>query len=126
MRFISTRAHSMMDLVLGPVLIALPFALGLNVDKPEGWILLVVGIAILLLTAFTDYESGLVGRISMGSHLTVEAALGALLAVSPWVFGFSHRIWVPHLLFGLFQLASCFVTRRESIQLTQRSEVSRA
>jgi hypothetical protein len=126
MRFMSTRAHSMLDLVLAPVLIALPFALGLDVRYPEGWIFLVIGMALLLLITFTDYESGLLPRISIGTHLTIDAASGALLALSPWIFGFSHRIWVPQLLFGLLELGSSLVTRREPIRLTHRSAVSRA
>jgi hypothetical protein len=126
MRFISTRAHGMIDLVLAPVLIALPFALGLDVRYPEGWIFLVLGIAMLVLMAFTDYESGLVGRISMGTHLTIDGLSGALLALSPWLFGFSHRIWVPHLLFGVIELGASLVTRRQASPLPRRSAVSRA
>jgi hypothetical protein len=127
MRFMSTRAHSMLDLVLAPVLIALPFALGLDVHHREGWIFLAVGIAMLLLMAFTDYESGLLARrISMGTHLTIDVASGALLALSPWLFGFSHRIWVPHLLFGLIQLGTSLVTRREPLPAVRRSAISGA
>jgi hypothetical protein len=126
MRFMSTRAHGMIDLVLAPVLIALPFALGLDVRYPDGWMFLVLGIAMLVLMAFTDYESGLVGRVSMGTHLTIDAASGALLALSPWLFGFSHRIWVPHLLFGLIELGTSLLTRRQAIPISRRSAVSRA
>jgi hypothetical protein len=126
MRFMSTRAHGMMDSVLGPVLVALPFALGLDIGKPGGWTLLLPGLAILLLAAFTDYETGLVPRISMGTHLAVDAGAGALLALSPWLFGFSHRIWLPHFLFGLLELGSSFVTRREPAVTRNHSSVSRA
>ena len=126
MRFMSTRAHGMMDSVLGPALIALPFALGLDIGKPQGWTLLLLGIALLLLAGFTDYETGLVPRIPVGTHLTVDAAAGALLALSPWLFGFSHRIWLPHFLFGLLELGSAFVTRREATATRHHSVVSRA
>jgi hypothetical protein len=126
MRFMSTRAHGMMDLVLAPVLIALPFALGLDVRNPDGWIFLLLGIAMLGLIVFTDYESGLLGRISMGTHLTIDVVSGALLALSPWLFGFSHRIWVPHLLFGLLELGGSLMTRRQASPITHRSAVSRA
>jgi hypothetical protein len=126
MRFMSTRAHGMMDLVLAPVLIALPFALGLDVRSPDGWIFLLLGIAMLGLIVFTDYESGLLGRISTGTHLTIDVLSGALLALSPWLFGFSHRIWVPHLLFGLLELGGSLTTRRQPSPITHRSAVSRA
>jgi hypothetical protein len=122
----STRAHGMMDWVMGPVLIALPFALGLDIGRPEGWIFLALGIGMLLLTAFTDYELGLVRKIPMPTHLTMDAVAGALLAVSPWLFGFSDRIWVPHLLFGLIELGTSFMTQRKPTSARHRSAPSRA
>jgi hypothetical protein len=126
MRFMPTRAHGMMDWVMGPVLIALPFALGLDVEHPAGWIFLVVGIGALILSAFTDYELGLVPRIAMPTHLAVDAAAGALLALSPWLFGFSSRIWVPHFLFGLLEVGTSFITRRRPTPSHQHSAASRA
>ena len=126
MRFMSTRAHGMMDWVMGPVLIALPFALGLDIGWPEGWIFLVLGIGMLLLTAFTDYELGLVRKIPVTTHLTMDAVAGALLAVSPWLFGFSDRIWVPHLVLGLIDLGTSFMTQRKATAARHRSATSRA
>jgi hypothetical protein len=116
----------MMDWVMGPVLIALPFALGLDIGWPEGWIFLVLGIGMLLLTAFTDYELGLVRKIPVTTHLTMDAVAGALLAVSPWLFGFSDRIWVPHLVLGLIDLGTSFMTQRKATAARHRSATSRA
>ena len=31
---------------------------------------------------------------------------GVFLAISPWVFGFSERVWVPHVLVGLFEIGA--------------------
>jgi hypothetical protein len=122
----STRAHGMMDWVMAPVLIAVPFALGLEIGSPEGWIFLVLGIGMLLLTAFTDYELGLVRKIPMPTHLTMDVVAGALLALSPWLFGFSDRIWVPHLLLGLIELGTSFMTQRKATAARHRSAPSRA
>ena len=37
---------------------------------------------------------------------------GALLAVSPWLFGFAGLIWWPHLLVGLVEIVVPMLTRR--------------
>jgi uncharacterized membrane protein HdeD (DUF308 family) len=40
----------------------------------------------------------------MAVHNLIDIAAGALLAVSPWLFGFgdeSANVWVPHLVVGL-------------------------
>jgi hypothetical protein len=126
MRLISTRAHGMLDWVMGPVLVALPFTLGSDQGRPEGLVLLVIGIAMVLLTVFTDYEFGLVRSIPVPTHLAIDAASGALLAISPWLFHFSHRIWLPHVLLGVVELGASLTTRRQSSNQTFRSYVSRA
>jgi hypothetical protein len=126
MRFISPRAHGMIDWVMGPVLIALPFDLGLDLGHPSGAIFLVLGVSMLLLTAFTDHEFGVLPRLPIQTHLTVDTAAGALLALSPWLFGFHDRIWRPHLLFGLLELGLAFMTRRQPAAVPGSSAVSRA
>jgi hypothetical protein len=45
----------------------------------------------------TDYEFGLVKTIPMKTHLNIDLISGLLLAVSPWVFGFSDRIMAHNL-----------------------------
>jgi hypothetical protein len=45
-------------------------------------------------------------------HLGVDVMGGTLLAASPWLFGFADRIWWPHLLIGLMEIAGPPVTDR--------------
>jgi hypothetical protein len=121
MRFIPTRVHGMLDWLMGPLLIALPFLLKLDLGQPEGWLPLVLGIAMVLLTMFTDYEVGLVRRIPMGTHLAIDTMTGLLLAVSPWLFGFSDRIWQPYLVLGLIELGTALTTQLRPVGRTARS-----
>ena len=110
MRFLPTRVHGIVDWLLGALLVALPWLLRLDRGAPEAWIPVGLGAAGLLVTFFTDHEFGVVRRIAMPAHLAVDAAAGALLAVSPWLFGFADRVWLPHLLLGLTEFAAAFVT----------------
>jgi hypothetical protein len=113
MRFLSTRAHGMLDWFMGPLLILAPFLLDLDRSNAEGLVPLVLGIAMVVLTFFTDYEMGVVRRIPMPTHLAMDAASGALLALSPWLFGFSDRVWAPHLILGLIEMGTSFMTQRQ-------------
>jgi hypothetical protein len=111
MRFLPTRVHGVVDWVMGAALLALPWLLGLDRGGPEAWVPMTVGAAGLLVTFFTDHEYGVVRRIPMPVHLAVDGAAGALLAVSPWLFGFADRVWLPHVILGLTEFAAAFVTR---------------
>jgi len=44
-------------------------------------------------------------------HLMLDTASGVLLAASPWLFGFADRVYLPHLLLGLFEIAASSMTR---------------
>jgi hypothetical protein len=111
MRFVPTRVHGVADWLMGTVLVALPWLLGLDPARPEGMIPMGIGLAGLAVTFFTDHELGVVRRIPMVGHLWVDGLAGVLLAASPWLFGFADRVWVPHVALGLTELVAAFVTK---------------
>ncbi len=110
-RFIPTRAHGFMDYSVGALLIAAPWLLGFRRDSVESLVPIALGAGVLAYSLFTDYELGAVRKIDMPVHLGLDAASGALLAASPWIFGFSDRVRVPHLALGLLELGTAAVSR---------------
>lgn len=111
MRFVPTRVHGILDWLLGAVLAASPWILGLDASQPEGLVPMGIGIVALILTFFTDHELGVVRRIPMPMHLATDVAAGALLAVSPWLFGFADRVSTPHLVLGIAAVIAGLTTR---------------
>lgn len=111
MRFVPTRVHGVADWLMGALLVALPWLLALDRGSAEGLIPLGLGAAALLVTFFTDHELGVVRRIPMTAHLWVDGLAGALLATSPWLFGFADRVWLPHLMLGLTEVVASLVTK---------------
>lgn len=114
MRFIPTRVHGVLDYVMGAVLIALPFILGIGLDGgAASWVPILVGAFTIVQSLFTDYELGLVRRIPMSAHLAMDIVGGAFLAASPWLFGFADEInpW-PYLVLGLAEVAAGLTTRK--------------
>jgi hypothetical protein len=47
----------------------------------------------------------------MRMHLLLDIASGMLLAASPWLFGFADRVFLPHLVVGLFEIVAGLATR---------------
>jgi hypothetical protein len=113
MRFIPTRFHGVLDYLMGFLLIAAPWLLGFAAGGAETWVPVILGASVLVYSLFTRYELGLVKAIPMSTHLTLDLAGGLLLAVSPWLFGFSHLVWAPHLIFGLLEAGASLMTETQ-------------
>jgi hypothetical protein len=105
-----TRVHGIFDYLLGALLIASPWLLGFGRGGAETWVPVGVGAAVLVVSLFTDYELGLVRRIGMPVHLWLDGLAGALLAASPWLWSFDQRVWIPHVVFGAFEVAAATLT----------------
>ncbi|HEY8613077.1 MAG TPA: SPW repeat protein [Roseomonas sp.] len=111
MRFLSTRTHGVIDYLTGILFLAAPWLFGFADGTAAQWVPVVVGACIILSALLTDFELGLVHLIPMPVHLGLDILVGLLLAASPWLFGFSDRVWMPHLILGLAEVLVSLVTR---------------
>ena len=105
-----TRVHGMLDYLVGTLIVALPWIAGFARGGAETWVPVGVGAAMLLYSAATDYELGLLKRLPMPTHLLMDGLAGALLAVSPWMFGFDQAVWLPHVVAGLWAIVAATLT----------------
>lgn len=110
MRLFSTSVHGVLDYTVGALLIAAPWIFGFARGGAEQWVFVAAGGAALVYSAFTDYEFGLVRKLPMPIHLWLDAFSGVFLAASPWIFGFDQRVWLPHVVAGLFEVFAASVT----------------
>ncbi|TPE44192.1 SPW repeat domain-containing protein [Pontibacter mangrovi] len=113
MRFIPTRFHGILDYVVGLIFIAAPWLFDFSDASWATWTIVIAGIATLLMTVMTDFEVGLVHKIPMQSHLMVDFGLGVILALSPWIFNFADRVFMPHLIGGVFAILASLTTHRK-------------
>ena len=111
MRFMPTRIHGVLDYLVGVLLIAAPYRFGFATGGAKQWIPMILGIGAIGYSLLTRYELGLVPVISMPGHLWLDALSGALLAASPWLFGFSGEVYAPHLVLGLFEIGAALMTQ---------------
>lgn len=110
MRFISTKAHGVLDYLVGLLLIAAPWILNFDDGTAAQWVPVIIGAMVILMSLITNYEAGAFRTISMKNHLTMDVLVGIFLAVSPWLFGFADRVYLPHLIVGLFSIAAGLFT----------------
>jgi hypothetical protein len=120
MRFIGTKTHGYLDYIMGALLIAAPWIFNFDRGGAETWIPVVLGASMIVLALMTDYELGLTRKVSMRSHLTIDLISGALLAASPWLFGFSDYVWEPHLILGILEIGASLMTK--TVPGTERRE----
>lgn len=112
MRFINTKTHGILDYLMGVVLIISPWLFGFANGGAAQMVPIVIGIVIIGMSIFTHYELGLVKKIPMSMHLTLDVIGGIVLAISPWLFGFSEYVFLPHLIFGLLEVGAGLTTEK--------------
>jgi hypothetical protein len=114
---IDTRTHGIIDYATGALLLIAPYLFGFATGGIEQWLPQLMGAAIIVMSLVTRYELSVAKIIPLNLHLGVDLASGALLAASPWLLGFHNRVWWPHLLVGLMEIAVVLMTRRGAAPL---------
>ena len=103
MRFIPTRFHAPLDYIVGAGLIGAPWLLQFSDHTAPTVISVVLGAGLILYSLFTRYELGVLKVAPMAVHNLIDIVAGALLAASPWLFGFADegpKVWVTFMVVG--------------------------
>lgn len=99
MKFITKTIHAFLDYPVAVALMAFPFILGLGSSNPIALQLSVAtGIAAFILTLLTDHKLGVYKIIPYNVHLIVDAIVGVIFVVAPFVFAFkgidTYYYWI--------------------------------
>jgi hypothetical protein len=119
-RFVPSSIHAYFDYIGAVGLISAPFVFGFAAVGGIAVLLpIVLGIGLLIYSLLTNYELGIPGVkfIPFSYHLVFDFVAAALLAVSPFVFGFYHNppnVWLPHLLSGIAVILLVLVSQTQS------------
>ena len=116
MRFIPTRLHAPLDYIVGAVLIAGPWIFQFSDDAAATTVSIVLGIGLIAYSLFTNYELGVWKVAPMAVHNLIDVVAGALLAASPWIFGFADEganFWVPFVVIGVAAIVLGLTTKQQ-------------
>jgi len=111
MRFIPSTVHGWLDYLVGAFLIFAPWIFQFNHVPAARNVAMGSGVAAVVYSVFTAYEYGVFPKIPMPVHLMLDGASGILLAASPWLFGFSSQLYLPHVALGLFEIAAALCSK---------------
>lgn len=116
MRFLPTSVHAPLDYIVGAALIAAPWIFQFSEHTAATIVPIVLGIGLIVYSLVTDYELGLRRILPMSIHNLFDVVAGAVLAASPWIFGFADEtanVWVPHLVVGIAAVVLGLITLQE-------------
>ena len=90
MKFVTKKIHAYLDYPVALALITLPFILNLGGSSTMALHLSVVtGVAAFILTLLTDHQFGVYKVISYRNHLIVDAMVGVVFVLAPFVLSFT-------------------------------------
>lgn len=111
MKRISSRAHGVLDYVVGVLLILAPYLFGFADNEPARNAAWIVGGGALLYSLLTAYELSIAKLIPYRVHLGLDIVAGLFLAASPWLMNFADRVFAPHLIVGLLEIGAALMSR---------------
>ncbi len=114
MRMIETKVHGYMDYIMGALLILLPIIANWDLNSAQSLVPMILGFSAIIYSLVTDYELSVTNMISMKTHLTLDFLSGAVLAASPWLFGFADVIWIPHVILGIVEIMASLMTKTKT------------
>ncbi|WP_128543379.1 SPW repeat domain-containing protein [Larkinella soli] len=114
MRFIPTRIHGILDFASAFLFMASPWLFGFAWKDAGQWVPFIIGAFVVVVSLLTDYEYGIFRVIPMPVHLTLDILEGVILIASPWLFGFANKVYMPHIVFGVFAIVAGLVTQKSS------------
>lgn len=89
MRFVTKKMHAYLDYPVALALIVLPSVFQLGSSNPLALRLSIgTGVAAFVLTLFTDHQLGACRIIPYKVHLAIDALVGIVFVIAPFVFSF--------------------------------------
>ena len=125
MRFIHPKIHTMLDYIVGIVLVAAPWLFGFSSVQAAKWVAVAVGLMVLILSFMTDFAGTGKRAVSMSAHLIIDFFVGVFLAASPIIFGFDDQVYLPHVVVGIFAIVASFCTETKTEPNTNMHDLNK-
>lgn len=113
MKFLSSKVHTIIGLIVGVVLLFAPQLFGFSDNNAASMTALYVGVFIIISELVTTSRLSPLKLIPMKIHLVLDYLTGLFLIISPWLFGFSDDgtgVWLPHVIVGVLVIGYALVT----------------
>lgn len=112
---ISLKTHNVLDYVMGVVLAVCPFIFGFGYLDIARNLFLILGVALIVYSLFTNYYYAIARVIPLGVHMTLDVLAGVLLILAPAMFGYRELItggqYALHIVLGIGTVGFVALTR---------------
>jgi hypothetical protein len=110
---IPLKMHAMLEPFMALLIIASPWIFGFSDVDSATTLAIVVGLAMLVGGAITRWRWSLAKVLPLRMHMMTDIALGALLILSPFIFGFSDEGGATRwaIIVGALELVTALGTR---------------
>jgi len=125
MKLLNTKIHGVFDYAMGVLLIALPYIFGFADHSMAQHLPIFLGLWRIIMSVLTNYELGLVKAISMRVHLSIDYVFGLLLLFSPVIFDFYDKVYLPHVIFGIAEIALAIITNKAPLHPKPHKDTSK-
>lgn len=115
MRFISTKAHTVIGLVVGAALLIAPWLFGFSDNSAATNSAIWVGVVVLLSELVSTSPYSILKLVPMKAHVVMDVLVGVFLLLTPWLFSFmdsaANNQWLPHVVVGVLIAGYALLTR---------------
>ena len=99
--FISLTVFGVFNYIIALTLIAAPWLFGLvDVSSAALFLPIYLGWLQLIMAIFSDTPVGFLKQLPVNIHMAVYVFMGFVLLISPWLWNFSDKVFLPELLIG--------------------------
>ena len=111
--FISTTFYGFFNHILALTLIASPWLFGYaNVSSAALFLPIYMGWLQLIMAIFADNKASFIRQLPMQTHLVIDVFMGFILVISPFLYNFSDKVFLPQLLLGFLLIGMGIFTVR--------------
>jgi hypothetical protein len=114
MKFISSKVHTIIGLIVGVLLLFAPSLFDFSDNETANLVTMGAGIFIILSELITTSRISPLKLVPMRVHLMLDYLTGALILLSPWLFGFADEVAVPHVIVGILVIGYAAMTNPDA------------
>jgi SPW repeat len=115
---IPLNVHAALEPLIAVIIIAAPWIFGFSEVDSAKVVCIAVGAVMLVAGSMTDWRLSLVRLIPLRAHLMTDLLLGAVLVLSPFVFGFSDEGGATRFMViaGVLEALTALATRWDPVE----------
>jgi hypothetical protein len=111
--FISTTFFGALSYLIAFTMIASPWLFKfVDVSSAALLIPMYVGWLQFIMAVFSDNKTSMIRQFPIQTHLAIDMLMGFIVVVSPWLYTFSDKIFLPQLIFGLVLMGLALFTKK--------------